>query len=558
MDAAQLTELLASSAVDERTAAYAAIEATADVALGVHLVAPLTAVLGRPEEEIGASEFQRAALALGHLLSLDCLTMGGEIVKDSMWLTPWATEANALNRIVSKPTDQLTRADALLVATADCPFAAFFPRCVDEIEGLDALQFFGGWVAVSPHSTVRGTDERNNRLGMLLIEILRDHYEQREQLMEGVVAGAYFVLALLIFGRPSTAKYLIDIGIADLAVTEMRTLPSSDWHRVSRCPSGRVCTAAALLGLLFLGHDDTGTPEVYDTFLEGCKSYAQLGSPTEDTTGIPIYFLVCGLYNSRAFTISETNAAAMRAAAPSIRFILDNPPPHNFMSDAGYTTGFITGFLATAVFGREEEGDTFQLRQTDVDAILSAIHDMSTGGFMGGAMILEPYWGECLLSLSVSDRHKPLLLNNSTTIPHLILNLFLDQDHPKGLRAKEVLQSEVATPTPIEVQQLYQEKYANALHHIALWEPGRAALLRDPAVTTALDAVAKQGMTEQAKEHARGALIALQGIAKQDGEIVPNHIMLSYNWSDQETIMRVNNSLKRRKYITWIDMEQSE
>ena len=65
-------------------------------------------------------------------------------------------------------------------------------------------------------------------------------------------------------------------------------------------------------------------------------------------------------------------------------------------------------------------------------------------------------------------------------------------------------------------------------------------------------------MTEEAKEHARGALIALQGIAKQDGEIVPNHIMLSYNWSDQETIMRVNNSLKRRKYITWIDMEQSE
>lgn len=228
------------------------------------------------------------------------------------------------------------------------------------------------------------------------------------------------------------------------------------------------------------------------------------------------------------------------------------------MSDAGFTTGFITGFLATEVFGREEEGDTFELRQDDVDAIISGLHDMSIGGLMGGSMTLELYWSECLLSLSVSDLHKPLLLNNSNAIPHLLLNLFLDPDHPKGLRTKEVLQSEVAVPTPIEVQQVYQENYANALHQIALWEPGRETLLRDPAVTAALETVAKQGMTEGAKEHARGALIALQGIAKQDDAIVPQHIMLSYNWSDQETIMRVNKSLNRRKYITWIDMEQSE
>jgi hypothetical protein len=41
-------------------------------------------------------------------------------------------------------------------------------------------------------------------------------------------------------------------------------------------------------------------------------------------------------------------------------------------------------------------------------------------------MTLELYWSECLLSLSVSDLHKPLLLNNSNAIPHLLLNLFLD------------------------------------------------------------------------------------------------------------------------------------
>jgi hypothetical protein len=140
----------------------------------------------------------------------------------------------------------------------------------------------------------------------------------------------------------------------------------------------------------------------------------------------------------------------------------------------------------------------------------------------------------------------------------LLSTLFLDPDHPKGLRAKEVLQSESATPTPIEVQQVFQKNYAEALHQIALWEPGREALVRDPSVTTSLEEVAKHGMTEEAKERARGALIALQGIAKHDDAIVPNHIMLSYNWSDQDTIMRVNTSLKRRMYVTWVDMEQSE
>ena len=74
---------------------------------------------------------------------------------------------------------------------------------------------------------------------------------------------------------------------------------------------------------------------------------------------------------------------------------------------------------------------------------------------------------------------------------------------------------------------------------------------QDHSIVASLQGVVDQGMTDEAKEHARGALIALQGVAEHD-DVAPNHIMLSYNWGDQPTIVRVNESLKRRKYITWL------
>ena len=91
MDAAQLAERLSSDAPGDRAAAYAALEATEDVALAVACVAPLAALLGRPTDEIGAGELQRASLALAHLISLDCLAVGGEFFRDGRWLTRCGT-----------------------------------------------------------------------------------------------------------------------------------------------------------------------------------------------------------------------------------------------------------------------------------------------------------------------------------------------------------------------------------------------------------------------------------------------------------------------------------
>ena len=72
MDAAQLAERLSSDVPEDRAAAYAALEATGDVALAVACVAPLAALLGRPAEEIKAAQHDLEALrAEGLVTDLD-------------------------------------------------------------------------------------------------------------------------------------------------------------------------------------------------------------------------------------------------------------------------------------------------------------------------------------------------------------------------------------------------------------------------------------------------------------------------------------------------------
>ena len=52
---------------DERAAAYAALEATQDAALGAGCVAALAAVLGRAASEVDGVEWRRCSLVLAQL-----------------------------------------------------------------------------------------------------------------------------------------------------------------------------------------------------------------------------------------------------------------------------------------------------------------------------------------------------------------------------------------------------------------------------------------------------------------------------------------------------------
>ena len=42
----------------------------------------------------------------------------------------------------------------------------------------------------------------------------------------------------------------------------------------------------------------------------------------------------------------------------------------------------------------------------------------------------------------------------------------------------------------------------------------------------------------------------------EDEAVAAEHVMLSYEWSSQSVIVRINESLNRRGYVTWLDVEQ--
>jgi hypothetical protein len=101
-----------------------------------------------------------------------------------------------------------------------------------------------------------------------------------------------------------------------------------------------------------------------------------------------------------------------------------------------------------------------------------------------------------------------------------------------------------------------------------VYEPGKAALLRDPSVVKSLEQLVGQAMTDEAKDFAHAALVAL-GVAKAaatpqqslgtDGGAMPlsaPYVMASYNWDHQQVILRVVGSLQARGYLVWIDTEQ--
>ena len=118
-----------------------------------------------------------------------------------------------------------------------------------------------------------------------------------------------------------------------------------------------------------------------------------------------------------------------------------------------------------------------------------------------------------------SDANKHKLLAHPEFLPMLISGLLLEQDHPR---------LPLAEPT----HQWCQTMHAECFMQLAVFPPGKAALLEHPEAIGALEALMEQGLTEDAKEFGRGSLFALrdteQNRADGDGGALnQQHVMLS-------------------------------
>ena len=91
--------------------------------------------------------------------------------------------------------------------------------------------------------------------------------------------------------------------------------------------------------------------------------------------------------------------------------------------------------------------------------------------------------------------------------------LLLDPEHPH------------ADMKP-ELKTWCQQHHAECLAQLALFPPGREALLQNPSVSEALQAVAESGLSPESREFAQGALLALSDteLISKEGQ---KHVMLS-------------------------------
>ena len=377
----------------------------------------------------------------------------------------------------------------------------------------------------------------------LLLEMLKSDELGNDELLIG---GAWTGVEDCVSGRPSLGPTALELGIYELGVLHVNAIGRpADWVSVLRGKAGRAGRVLQCLGQVikcFAGQ--AARPDVaacvssglFELSLEAVAAFAAAGvDRLVDTDPGAVYHALGCLRYCRAEPGSELK---IRSVAPALAFCLE----HNLdlAEQVGATTQANAAAVCCGVFGRDEGGSEFSFSQQHIDILLTRWSQIVRA--VGWNKNSKPTDDLIMaLELCISDERKPLLLANKDFISYLVDALLLDPDHPRA-GMKE------------ENKTWCQQHHTECLAQLAVFGPAREALLQDSSVIPALQAVADAGMSAEARELAGAALQALS-----DKEMVmmvegQKHIMLSYQWDNQGTVQRINDSLISRSFVTWFDL----
>ena len=348
----------------------------------------------------------------------------------------------------------------------------------------------------------------------LCIELLRSR-----ELPELAIGGAWKCVKECMDGRPGLAPVAMELGLFDLAVADLRALGSpADVVSISRGEAGRghaLLEAPYEVTRSFAGQKARPDLEaavstgLFDLCVEMVVSVASAGvEGLQDTSHAVLYFALSWLSVCSRLAGCE---AAIRNAATALAFCLENSLDH--CEELGVTTGTNAARVCCSVFGRDEGGSAFTFTPLHIKTLTDLWSQVVRAvGYRANA---KPS-GDTIYAaqLCVSDANKPLLIANEMFVPYLVDALLLDPEHPRA-GMKE------------ELKAWCQQHHCEALAQLAVHDGSREALLRDGSVVPALEAVMKDGLSEEARELAAAAVSALS-----ERELVPategqKHVMLS-------------------------------
>ena len=184
-------------------------------------------------------------------------------------------------------------------------------------------------------------EEKSSRIVILAVDLL---HEDRAELSEADLAGAWKLFNDVINGRPGVCLAAVQAGAVALMIEELRTGSPADWVSIARNRSGRFW--AALWEVYTISryidrkhtHLIASTPGLLDVFLDFLKAFEAAGS-AEDANPLSVFGGVSGLLqvHKALFELGEVNRAAVRGAASGLRFALDHPL--GICEDWGINTG---------------------------------------------------------------------------------------------------------------------------------------------------------------------------------------------------------------------------
>jgi hypothetical protein len=557
---AEIVAALAQGDAEERERAYATVEGTAvrggnaqAVALAVACVKPLVALLCAPAAKVNPTEWVRASLLLYDMGKVDRLTVTAELFRKNdegvpLYHTIWTAPDNVFAAMLAKDPSAWTRDDAVIAAVnmraGYCAVVGFGATC--QVAGVDELEAVGLWApcAFSMHNPQPA--DRYAPLALLCLDLVRSETDSQP---EGVIAGAGFILYFMTTGRPPVAKAVWDAGFLDVFCSIMeRYNPMERIGQQDLIPSGMLAAFRDVVESSALAGVEVVQPLLdagaVDVAISVVAAYQMMNRP--EATSVTA-MLWGGLYTLEVLLGSpqaELVAAKLRSAGvDSFRYLLDHALVQG--KSVGIESSVMATKVAALVWGRDDDRGGLSFKQQDIDKVVEA------AGHRGAAATWYPMaatHGQAILSLCVSDINKNLLLASEHFLTLAVDSLLLDPEHPRmNNAAMQGTTDWEAVKAPV------QRDFAEAFAQLAMYGPGREVLLQDQSVVEALQRVAAEGWTDEAKLSAESALLAMSDRQPEPDHAQQGqkHIMLSYQWAVQDLVKRVVGELQARRYRTW-------
>jgi hypothetical protein len=327
---------------------------------------------------------------------------------------------------------------------------------------------------------------------------------------------------------------MIKAGVFDVAIAALRSTSPAQWLSW-RAPAGVLANAIFVLGwslscLQFPQELQVDKTQLlldkgfFEIVIAMMKEFERRGpSKVGEACAVTVWGGIRSICSIDLYAPEASPIVRLLEGIPStLRFCVEHPVVH--LSQLGFDSSSDCASICALLFGKQEEGGAFEFTQEMIDVSVNSSVTVFSGIMAAFNPVLPSFFFRIWIQLCISDKNKLLLLKCPDLTNMMIEALLLDPSHSR---------QDQAAGTKAQIQRDAAECFAQ----LALFEPTREMLARDPAVLDALRTLAGGASTVEAQHCAEGALMSLAPENMLRGELSIDtenlHIMMSYQWGVQ-------------------------